>query len=107
MLGSIDIIFSIPYPDLYRQILAWFALFELDVFKFLPLGCVMDVHFYKVLVVRTSFPLVLIGGLALAGWARQAQASRRMSARHAHGGDFGLSDTGLGSSIFNWCTHRT
>ena len=56
---------DIPYPTLFRELLAWICLFELDLLKFLPLSCAFDWNFYYTLVTRTSVPIVVIAVLAL------------------------------------------
>ena len=45
----------------------------------MPIGCAVNITFYKILVVRTAIPLVIIGLLALAGWLMKSRDKARLS----------------------------
>jgi hypothetical protein len=36
---------QVPYPPFYRTVLSWMAVFELDMFAFVPFGCAVNLSF--------------------------------------------------------------
>lgn len=67
MLNGIGVVFAIPYPKVYKDVMRWLSsLIEIDLPKALPLGCVLNVTFFASLVARTLIPLTTMLGLAVA-----------------------------------------
>ena len=66
MLNGIGLTFSIRFPQAYRDALNFFgSVFQLDLPKAMPLGCIMEMGFFSSLVTRTLLPLIVM--LILAG----------------------------------------
>ena len=53
VVGNLGLVFDVPYPPMYRNVLSWLSIFDLNLFSFVPMACVMDVNFYYVLVTRS------------------------------------------------------
>ena len=67
MLTQLGMVFDIPYPALYDQVLRWAGMINLDVVALLPLACILDdYNFYVSLVSHCTLPLVAVGALLLA-----------------------------------------
>ena len=45
VVGNFGIVFDVPYPPFYRTVLSWMAVFELDMFAFVPFGCAVNLSF--------------------------------------------------------------
>ena len=98
VVGNIDLVFAVPYPRVYLDMLSWFALLELDLFEFLPLSCAFPMNFYYTLVVRTALPIVVLVALAAAGrLLKESQAARSDATVDI------LGELGVGSSCYSWC----
>ena len=73
VLSQLGVVYSIPFPSLYSNLLRWTGLLELNLIDILPLGCVMTVGFHFSLAVRTlALPALLL--VALAAKAARAPA---------------------------------
>ena len=93
-------VFDVPFPPIYLEVLSWLSVFELDLFEFFPISCAVNLTFYHTLVARTLIPLVLIIGLAAAGHC--------LNTRHVHDEttvDI-MGDLGPGANAFAWCALR-
>jgi hypothetical protein len=65
VLSQLGVVYSIPFPSLYSNLLRWIGLLELNFIDILPLGCVMTVGFHFSLLVRTLvLPALLLVALA-------------------------------------------
>ena len=53
VLSQLGIVYSIPFPGLYANLLRLVGALELNFVDLLPLGCVLDISFYEGLLVRT------------------------------------------------------
>ena len=53
VLSQLGIVYSIPFPELYANLLRLVGALELNFVDLLPLGCVLDISFYEGLLVRT------------------------------------------------------
>ena len=76
VLSQIGVVYSIPFPSLYANLLRWTSLLELNFIDILPLGCVMTVGFHFSLLVRT---LVLPALLSVALAAKVARAPAKVA----------------------------
>ena len=76
VLSQIGVVYSIPFPSLYANLLRWTGLLELNFIDMMPLGCVMTVGFHFSLLVRT---LVLPALLSVALAAKVAQAPAKVT----------------------------
>jgi len=48
VLSQLGVVYSIPFPGLYANLLRWVGALELNFVEILPLGCVYNVSFYEV-----------------------------------------------------------
>ena len=65
VLSQLGVVYSIPFPSLYSNLLRWIGLLELNFIDILPLGCVMSVGFHFSLLMRTLvLPALLLVALA-------------------------------------------
>ena len=55
MLSQLSVVYAIPFPSLYTNLLRWVGLLELNFVDMLPLGCVLTFSFHTALVMRTLF----------------------------------------------------
>ena len=76
VLSQIGVVYSIPFPSLYANLLRWTSLLELNFIDILPLGCVMTVGFHFSLLVRT---LVLPALLSVALAAKVGRAPAKVA----------------------------
>ena len=53
VLSQLGVVYSIPFPELYANLLRLVGALELNFVDLLPLGCVLDISFYEALLVRT------------------------------------------------------
>ena len=53
VLSQLSVVYSIPFPDLYSNLLRWVGLLELNFVDMLPLGCVLSLSFHTTLMMRT------------------------------------------------------
>ena len=68
VLSQLGVVYSIPFPRLYSNLLRWTGLLELNFIDILPLGCVMTVGFHFSLLVRTLvLPALLLVALPQGG----------------------------------------
>jgi len=63
VLSQLGVVYSIPFPTLYANLLRWLGLLEFNLPEVLPLGCVVNFDFYSALLLRTLLLPVL--GLVL------------------------------------------
>ena len=59
VLSQLGVVYSIPFPDLYSNLLRWVGLLELNFVDMLPLGCVLSLSFHTTLMMRTLLLPVL------------------------------------------------
>ena len=52
VLSQLGVVYSIPFPGLYANLLRWVGALELNFVEILPLGCVYNVSFYEVRIRR-------------------------------------------------------
>ena len=65
VLSQLGVVYAIPFPSLYSNLLRWVGLLELNFIDILPLGCVMSVGFHSSLLMRTLvLPALLLVALA-------------------------------------------
>ena len=68
VLGSLGIIFSIPYPKVYDDVLERLSgLVQIDFPKLMPMQCIRPTDFHDMLVLRTLLPLFVMGLLVAVG----------------------------------------
>ena len=66
MLTQLGVVYSIPYPPLYTNLLSWIGVLQLDLINVLPIGCIASVSFHTSLLVRTlALPAFALVPLAL------------------------------------------
>ena len=74
MLSQLGVVYSIPFPNVYANLLRWLSLLEINLPEMLPLECIWSLSFYVALLLRT----LLLPALGLAFVAmRAARAPRR------------------------------
>ena len=69
VLSALGVVFVIPYPPVYTDLVNWLGLFELDLIKVMPLSCSFDLNFHSRLLLRTLVPLgaiVLLSAISVA-----------------------------------------
>ena len=60
ILSDFGLVFAIPYPPIYNQVLAWFA--SITKLSFAPeLECIMSIDYRHTLIMTTALPTILIG----------------------------------------------
>ena len=65
VLSQLGVVYAIPFPSLYSNLLRWVGLLELNFIDILPLGCVMSVGFHFSLLMRTLvLPALLLVALS-------------------------------------------
>ena len=81
VLGSVGLVFAMPFPSLYKRILAWFSIFELNIFAILPLSCSMPgvSPFFITLLLRTALPVLLVACLLLAAMLLRWRSMHQLS----------------------------
>ena len=99
VVGSMDIIFSVPYPMFYRRMLGWISLIELNLIAFMPVDCAVNITFHHKLVLQTALPIVVIGCLLAVARYLKLRAAR---VRDAAAVDM-LGELGVGSSLNSLC----
>ena len=52
VLSQLGVVYSIPFPELYANLLRLVGALELNFVDLLPLGCVLDISFYEALLKR-------------------------------------------------------
>jgi hypothetical protein len=60
VLGSLSVVFEIPYPPIFSQLLRSMSFFAIDV-DMLSFGCLVSFNFHASLLIRTLWPLTLLG----------------------------------------------
>ena len=66
VLSQLELVYSIPFPDLYASLLRWVGMLELNFVDMLPLGCVVKFSFHSKLLLRTMLlPAFALVPLAL------------------------------------------
>ena len=66
VLSQLGIVYAIPFPGLYASLLRWVGALELNFVELLPLGCVFNISFYEMLLVRTlALPALGLAVLAV------------------------------------------
>ena len=60
VLSQLGVVYSIPFPSIYSNVLRWIGMLELNFIDMLPLGCVMTAGFHFSLLVRTLVLPVLL-----------------------------------------------
>ena len=74
VLSQLGVVYSIPFPDVYANLLRWLSLLEINLPEILPLECIWSLSFYVALLLRT----LLLPALGLTFVAmRAARAPRR------------------------------
>ena len=53
MLSQLGVVYSIPFPNLYSNLLRWVGVIEFNLPEILPFGCVVTFSFYESLLFRT------------------------------------------------------
>ena len=83
VLGSLGIVFAIPYPRLYERAVGWISsLVQLNIFGIVPTQCIFPVDFHGKLVLRTLVPLLLMALLIGVGrLSRKIRRSTQLSDR--------------------------
>jgi hypothetical protein len=80
VLNGLGLVFSIPYPDTYTEMMNNIGSIELNVPSLLPIDCLLGgINFFHVLVIQTALPLILIAILYVVGKAadKAGDLSRR------------------------------
>ena len=67
VIAQLGIVFSIPYPNVYDQLVTIFSVFSLDFLEIMPLQCVVALNHDHYLFFRTGIPLLL----AFMAWAER------------------------------------
>lgn len=75
-LCSLGVIFNIPYPENYQNLLSTISSIELNLPTMLPLDCLLGgINFAHVLVIQTLGPLIVIGTLTVLAAVLKRRAS--------------------------------
>lgn len=67
VLSQIGTVFDIPFPPIYKSLVSWLALLQLDLLQVMPLGCLNINSFYLTLLIRTLVPLAIMLALGIFG----------------------------------------
>ena len=60
---------QIPYPPVYKSVVKWLGVFNLDLFSTIPLECITHTNFHTTLVLQTLVPFVVISVCSLSAIA--------------------------------------
>ena len=75
-MGQLETVFNISFPPAFSTLLAWIvSTLTLDLPALMPLDCIGRLDANQYLVIRTAFPLGLMGVLLLAGWVARLVSS--------------------------------
>ena len=87
VLNGLGVIFSIPYPDNYTELLASISAIELDMPSLLPIDCLLGgINFTHTLILQTAGPLLVISVLEFAAKVlRKASAKASKKAKETGG----------------------
>ena len=94
VIGSLKVVFSIPYPPLYVQVTRWLSLLEFNLFDMMPLGCAFPgAGFHFFLVLRTIGPLVFFAIALTVRWAMEKKQKNKASGNPKGAKDAGATDS--------------
>ena len=79
-------VFEISFPVFFSSVLRWIGLLQLDLFTFMPLGCLFATNFHTTLLLRTIIPLAVMLVIGLAGICilRKAEVSTNSRTKASH-----------------------
>lgn len=86
VLGQLGIVFSIPYPDFYSDLISILGVFSLDLLEIMPLECTFNLNHDHYLLIRTLMPLfiALLAWLARRGFRARAAHKRKVARENAN-----------------------
>ena len=93
VLSALGVVFVIPYPPIYDEMVSWLSIFELDLIDVMPLSCTFVLNFHHLLLLRTLVPLAailllyVIGQVLLAKRERQLERESQAASNTARAGD--------------------
>ena len=87
VLNGLGVIFSIPYPDNYTELLASISAIELDMPSLLPIDCLLGgINFTHTLILQTAGPLFVISVLEFAAKVLRKASAKASKRAHETGG---------------------
>ena len=87
VLNGLGVIFSIPYPDNYTELLSSISAIELDMPSLLPIDCLLGgINFTHTLVLQTAGPLFVILLLELLGRTLRKASAKAATRAEETGG---------------------
>ena len=82
VLGQLGVVFSIPFPDFYKNLVSVLGVFSLDLLEIMPLECSFALNHDHYLLIRTLLPLA-IALVNVAIWScLRASAARKRKLAH-------------------------
>ena len=78
VLNGLGMVFTIPYPNIYEDIMSQVGIINIDIGALMPLKCIFPLNFMHKLLIQTIGPLTVIFGLeAFARSARKASSEKK------------------------------
>ena len=88
VLNGLGMVFTIPYPNIYEDIMSQIGVINIDFGSLMPLKCLFPLNFLHKLLIQTIGPLAIIFGLeTFARSARKANAEKAARAAAEGGGE--------------------
>jgi len=81
VISALGVVFSIPYPPFYDDLVSILGVFSLDIFTIMPLGCMIDLNHDHYLLMRTAIPLGILAFSFVYRW----HLLRRAEVKKANG----------------------
>ena len=87
MISALGVVFSIPYPEFYNDLLEKLRVLSLDFIEAMPLDCTIPLNHNHYLLLRTLIPLAILLVSFLARRCLQAAAAQKSREAEATQGD--------------------
>ena len=88
VITQLGVVFSIPYPDFYTNLLSLISVFSLDLFELMPFGCSIPYTHDHLLLFRTLIPIgILVASIFFYRQLRIAAAQKRRTAQKLDEGE--------------------
>ena len=87
VIGQLGIVFSIPYPDLYSDLISILGVFSLDLLEIMPLKCSFALNHDHFLLIRTLLPLAIALVILVARHCLRTCATRKRKAARDNAGE--------------------
>ena len=87
VLGQLGIVFSIPYPDFYSDLISILGVFSLEFLEIMPLECSFGLNHDYYLLIRTLLPLAIALVVLMLRRCLRASAARKRKAAGCYTGE--------------------